>query len=159
MLMDAAEADDAAQEVFVKAFASLRQYKKDLSFSAWLYRIASNTCLDLLRKRKRQKTDSLDSLVDQHGDHFDGLAPKIGEQAGSVFEKQESLTTALKILSGLSPEQRQILILREVDGLSYDQIGSILRCSLDAVKARLRRARVELQQRARHYFEESSFIK
>ena len=69
MLLNREEADDAAQDVFVKAFASLRQYKRNVSFPAWLHRIASNHCLDILRKRKRQKTDSLDSLMDQTDEH------------------------------------------------------------------------------------------
>jgi RNA polymerase sigma-70 factor (ECF subfamily) len=156
MLLDAAEADDAAQEVFVKAFASLRQYKRDLSFAAWLYRIASNTCLDLLRKRKRQKTDSLDGLVDQQGDHFEGLASRGADSGDSILEKEDRLKMALRVLSYLSADQRQILVLREVDGLRYDEIASILHCSLDAVKARLRRARLQMQERARHFLGERS---
>lgn len=157
MLLDRSEADDAAQEVFVKAFASLYQYKQDLSFQAWLYRIASNHCLDLLRKKKRQKTDSLDSLLEQKGDHLEDLAARTADLGRRIEEKEEKVQLALRVLSYVSPEQRQILILRELDGLSYEEISAVLHCSLDAVKARLKRARQQLQEKARHFLEQRSF--
>ena len=157
MLLDQSESEDAAQETFLKAFTSLHQYKKDLSFPAWLHRIASNHCLDVLRKRKRQRTDSLDTLMDQKGDNLDSL--EVEGSGGAWVEKAEKLNLAFKALSCLTVEQRQILFLRDVDGLRYDQIGSVLQCSLDAVKARLRRARQRLIEKARHLSDQPSFIK
>jgi RNA polymerase sigma-70 factor (ECF subfamily) len=158
-LLGPAEAEDAAQEVFVKAFASLDQYTHNRSFLAWLYRIAANHCLDQLRKRKRQRTDSLDNLVEQHGDHLRPLAGEAGmDSLDSSAEREDRLAMALQALSELPADQRQILVLRELDGLSYVEISSVLRCSLDAVKARLRRARQRLQERARHFMSSSSLI-
>ena len=159
LLLDSAEADDAAQDVFIKAFESLHQYRQDLSFMAWLYRIASNHCLDVLRKRKRRKTDSLDGLMDQQGDHF-LMAPSEGMDAGAAKgDKADRVKLAMQVLSSLSEEQRQILVLRELDGLSYEDIGTVLHCSLDGVKARLRRARQKLQEKSRHFLGQQSFIK
>lgn len=149
MLLSPQEADDAAQDVFVKAFTALRQYKKNISFAAWLHRIASNHCLDLLRKRKRQKTDSLDGLIEAKGESesLDVLhAPN-----DALSEGSEQATLAMQVLSRMPEDQRRILTLREVDGLRYDEISAVLRCSLDAVKARLRRARARLQEEARHF--------
>jgi len=159
MLLDRAEAEDAAQEAFVKAFASLNQYTRNASFSAWLYRIASNHCLDLLRKRKRQKTDSLDGLMEQKGDSVSDFESKIPEKSGSGAEKQETLDLAMRVLGTLPPDYRQVLILRELEGLTYEEISSVLKCSLDAVKSRLRRARQQLQEKARHFLNPQSFTK
>jgi RNA polymerase sigma-70 factor (ECF subfamily) len=157
MLLSKADADDAAQEVFLKAFASLHKYTKDLSFSAWLYRIASNHCLDVLRKKKRQKTDSLDSLIEKRGEQEEDFLLGVPDPAEALDEKASKVALALKALSFLSVDQRQILILREVEGLHYEQICSVMGCSLDAVKARLRRARQKLQEEARHFSPENSF--
>lgn len=153
MLGDRAEAEDAAQDAFVKAFAALRQYRRNVSFSAWIYRIASNHCLDVLRKRKRQRTDSLDGILDQQGDQFE-LA---GGPEEPGFEQRETTAMALQVLETLSPDHRQILVLRELNELRYEEIAVVLKCSLDAVKSRLRRARAQLQEKARHLLDRKAF--
>jgi RNA polymerase sigma-70 factor (ECF subfamily) len=157
MLLDKAEADDAAQDVFLKAFSALHTYTRDLSLGAWLYRIASNHCLDVLRKKKRQKTDSLDNLLEQRREHAEDSLPGASDSSEMLSDRADKLKLALQALSLLPWEQRQILVLRELDELSYEQICSFLGCSLDAVKARLRRARQNLQQQARHFLERESF--
>jgi RNA polymerase sigma-70 factor (ECF subfamily) len=159
ILLNRSEAEDAAQEAFVKAFASLSHYKRTASFSAWIYRITSNHCLDQLRKRKRQKTDSLDGLVEQKGDSFEPLESVFSDPSAGDSEKQEKLEFALRALATLSPDHRQALILREVEGLTYEEIGTVLQCSLDAVKSRLRRARLQLQEKTRHFMRPHSFNK
>ncbi len=148
LLSDPIEAEDAAQEAFVKAFTFLSRYKRDFSFPAWLCRIASNHCLDLLRKRTRHKTDSLDALVEQKGEQIHSLA--MGDPLSSEGGDETIAKTkwAKQVLTSLSPDHRQILVLRELEGFSYDEISVILECSLDAVKGRLRRARQELQQKS-----------
>jgi RNA polymerase sigma-70 factor, ECF subfamily len=150
LLLSPAEAEDAAQETFLKAYASLSQYKENHSFPAWLHRIASNHCLDILRKKKRQKTDSLDALLETGGEPLPPLSSEDGD---------ENTQLALKALSSLPPEQRQILALRELDDLSYEQIADVLKCSIDAVKTRLYRARNSLQKKAQHFSQDRSFIK
>jgi RNA polymerase sigma-70 factor (ECF subfamily) len=151
MLLSREEADDAAQEVFVKAFASLRQYKRNVSFPAWLHRIASNHCLDILRKRKRQKTDSLDGMMDPDDEHARVEFAEKPETPYIKPEDQDNLKLAMQVLETLPEGERQILIMRELDGLHYEEISEALQCSLDAVKARLRRARIHLQEKARHF--------
>ena len=158
LLLDKAEAEDAAQETFLKAFNALHQYKRNASFTAWLCRIASNHCFDVLRKRKRQKTDSLDQLLDQSDEASGDRQTQIAAPPERGAEREEKLAWAMKMLSSLSADHRQILLLREVDELSYDQIAAVLRCSLDSVKSRLWRARRQLQQTARHFLNEDSFI-
>ena len=155
-MLSLAEAEDAAQEAFLKGFVSLHTYREDISFQAWMSRIASNHCLDLLRKRKRQKTDSLDNLLEQAGDSGDTALQTIDEPSTVQVEDQERSAFAMKALSELSAGQRQILTLRELDGLRYDEIARVLGCSLDGVKARLRRSREALQAHARHFSDEAS---
>jgi len=157
ILLNKVEAEDAAQETFFKAFVSLERYTEDHSFQAWLCRIASNHCLDLLRKRTRQRTDSLDGFLEAGGDQAEGLIIGQAPDTASPLESGDKMALAAKALSELSPSQRQILVLREIEGLSYDQIVEALGCTLDAVKARLRRARQALQSRARHFSDDGAF--
>jgi RNA polymerase sigma-70 factor, ECF subfamily len=151
MLLSQADAEDAAQETFLKAYGALKQYKEDLSFPAWLCRIASNHCLDVLRKKKRQKTDSLESLTEA------GIElPQPPDPSGDT---QENTQIALRALESLPPDQRQILALRELDQLSYEQIAEVLKCSIDAVKTRLYRARNSLLKKAQHFSPNPTFMK
>lgn len=158
-LLNSGEADDAAQDVFVKTFTSLNKYRSNVSFHAWICRIASNHCIDLLRKKKRQKTDSLDQILEQRGEQAPDSVSQKDLSEDIRVERRQKTDMAVKVLSTLSQEQRRILVLREVEGLSYEKIAGELECSLDAVKARLRRARLELKEKARHFFREQSFIK
>jgi RNA polymerase sigma-70 factor (ECF subfamily) len=152
LLGDATQAEDAAQEIFLKAYQSLSTFRRDSSFSTWLYRISANHCKDLLRKRTRQKTESLEALTDQMGDAVERLF-KAPAQAEVSAENAECME---KILSQLSPHERLILTLREAEGLSYQEIAETLECTVDAVKARLRRAREALNEKLRHFSKGSS---
>jgi RNA polymerase sigma-70 factor (ECF subfamily) len=151
LLLNTAEADDAAQDVFLKVFTSLKTYRQDASFSAWIYRIASNHCLDVLRKRKRRKTESLDELTDQTDEGTGRDEPRAAEieDPGSVRNDERAL--AFRVLSYLPAEQRELLMLREVEGLRYDEIAVVLKCSVEAVRARLHRARRLLHEKSRHF--------
>lgn len=147
MLQNHRDAEEAAQDVFVKTYHSLPKFKGDSSFSTWLYRITTNHCLDVLRKKNRRKTVSLDAMVEQDGD-----------MVRSLFSTPETSSTRLenrqlidKILSTLPDDYRTILTLREADGLEYLEIAQILNCSLDAVKGRLSRARKQLQENLRPF--------
>lgn len=139
LMRNRAEADDAAQEIFVKAYRGLSGFRLDSSFSTWLYRIAYRHCLDLLRSRKRRAAEPLDSL------------PEIAENAASLEDK----AAVESVLSALPPDYRLVLTLREVQGLTYEEIARATGSSLDSVKARLRRAREALQEAARHFLSRS----
>jgi RNA polymerase sigma-70 factor (ECF subfamily) len=142
MLNNHTEAEEAAQDIFVKAYQSLDKFKGNSSFSTWLYRITTNHCLDILRKRNRRKTVSLDALVEQSGDRINGMFASDENAAAGVENRQ----MAHKILSTLPEDYRAILTLREAQGLEYQEIADTLECSLDAVKGRLARARKQLQE-------------
>lgn len=146
MLSNRTDAEEAAQDIFVKAYQNLDKFKGDSSFSTWLYRITANHCLDILRKRNRRKNVSLDSLVEQEG----AQVQKLFATPSSADRQMENAQLAHKILSTLSEDQRQILTMREAEGLEYQEIAQTLGCSLDAVKGRLARARKQLQENLRH---------
>lgn len=142
-----ANAEDAAQEVFIKAYQSLPSFKEKSSFSTWIYRIAYNHCHDQLRKKGREKSQSLDAFLEDGGEESRFAVVSSPDPSKTL----ESAELVQKALSALSVEERAILMLREVEGLSYQEIAETLQCSLDAVKARLRRAREALEKEIRHF--------
>jgi len=146
MLADEDEAEDAAQEVFVKAFRSLGKYRGDALFSTWLHRITVNQCMDVLRRRKRWRWLSLDAPADEQGREPPSPATS-PEQATRGVEAKDLLRSLLK---GIPADHRAILLLRELEGLSYVEIAKTLDITLDAVRARLRRARQTALEVARH---------
>jgi len=154
LLSDTTRAEDAAQEIFIKAFQSLEDFRGASSFSTWLYRIAAHHCTDILRKESRRRSESWESLVEREGERIHNLliAPP------AEGELNESRDLIQRILDQIPEDYRVILTLREVQGLSYAEISETLNCSLDAVKSRLRRARESLEEKMRH-FSASSNVK
>ena len=145
--MNMTEAEDAAQDVFVKAYQALPEFRGQSAFLTWICRIAYNHCMDVLRKKTRQKTDSWDAMLEE--DQEKVYQPFLNP--GKETESPERSELIHAVLSSLRPEYREVLILREVEDLSYEEIATVLNCSLDAVKARLRRARQDMQEKARHF--------
>lgn len=141
-----AEAEDAAQETFLRAHRALGRFSGDASFGTWLHRIAVNHCLDVLRAAGRRRSESLDALLDSDAS---ALGAVLSES--SPARAIEDRDTVRRLLARLNPEQRLALTLREMEGLSYEEIAKAMSCSLDSVKARLKRARAELLELARHF--------
>ena len=140
--------EDAAQEVFIKVYKSLLSFKGNASFSTWLYRIAANHCKDLQRKNNREHAESLDSLFESEGEKLN----KFFRDPSDVAQNLENSELINRILSCLPIQYREVLVLREAQGLSYSEIAEVLECSVDSVKARLQRAREDLLKCARHFF-------
>jgi RNA polymerase sigma-70 factor (ECF subfamily) len=122
---------DAAQEAFVKAYQSLNSYNPESSFQAWIFRIARNHCIDLLRKRKRHAEEEF-----HEGTHAASMS--------SPIAALEAKDLAEKILSQLSEKDREVVLLREAYELNYDAIAEITGATVDSIKGRLKRARKEL---------------
>jgi RNA polymerase sigma-70 factor (ECF subfamily) len=150
------EADDAAQDVFVKAFKSLAGFKGEASFETWLLRIADNHCRDLLRARKTRRTESLDALLAEKGDAFEGLLSRSSTAGEAQALSTQDLELLGRLFSALPQEDREVLALREVGRLSYEEIAQKLSCSLDAVKGRLKRARAALSDKCRPFLDTSA---
>lgn len=131
--------DDLSQEVFIKAYEALPQFRFQSSFYTWLYRIAVNKSRDELRKRKVRRWFSLQTMLDA-GDKELG-AKIVVEQHDN--ELQELLAAGLKTL----PEKYRIaVILKDIDGLSYEEIAEVMECEIGTVKSRLSRARAMLRK-------------
>jgi len=140
MLADPALAEDAAQDSLIKICSSLETFENRSKFSTWAYRIAANRCLDLLRRKKSRPEDSLDAIVETH-DGDESLASGSGDAESAMLADKLLVEAAL---AKLEPEQRSVLVLREISGLSYDEIAETLAIPAGTVKSRIFRARQEL---------------
>jgi len=135
-MVGASASEDAAQEVFIRVYKSLHQFKGESSFSTWIYRVTSNHCLNLLSKKKRERTESLEALTEKSREKM-SLLP----QDQSPLKHLENQQAVHLILSRMSPEERAILSLREMEGLNYKELSETLDISMELVKVRLFRAR------------------
>ncbi len=146
MTGDPEDAADMTQESFLKAWRNLESFQGNSAFSTWLYRLASNTCLDHLRSMKRRPQLSL-VMEDEDGEaqalDVPDSAPTPEEQV-IALDEQSRLNEALQ---ALEEDQRQILILRAVNGLSYTEIAEALQLKEGTVKSRLARARDQLRKK------------
>jgi RNA polymerase sigma-70 factor (ECF subfamily) len=141
MLGDRAEAEDLAQDVFVKVYHSLRSFQGEALFSTWLYRITSNGCLNR-RKRQQRERRLHDAIEEIEPLAFDPFA-----NPHSALERKQLGALLERIIRELSEDQRLVLILRDVEGLSYEEIAESLSVELGTVRSRLHRARQEVQAR------------
>jgi RNA polymerase sigma-70 factor (ECF subfamily) len=149
------EADDAAQDVFIKAFKGLDRFEGEATFETWVLRIADNHCRDLLRSRKTRRTESIDALLAEKGETFEALLTRSATTGDTPAWSTQDLELLGRLFSALPQEDREILALREVEMLSYEEIALKLHCSLDAVKGRLKRARQTLTEKCRHFLDTS----
>ncbi|MHB8917053.1 MAG: RNA polymerase sigma factor [Desulfocucumaceae bacterium] len=140
-----ADASDLAQDSFIRAYQALPTFRGDASFATWLYRIASNVCRDEIRRQQRHKKVSLDEILSQPGGNPSLAAPEMSPQ--ECLERNETQELVQKQLNALSGEHRLILLMREIQGLSYEEMASALDCTLGTVKSRLNRARQTLRQK------------
>ena len=143
MCQNPEDAADMTQEAFIKAFNSLHSFRGDSKFSVWLYRIVSNVCLDFLRKQKRRPAMSL-SMEDDDGETAELQIPDESSSPQKLLEQKLSREAVNRGLKELPEDQKQILILRELQGLSYDEISQALGIESGTVKSRIFRARKKL---------------
>lgn len=139
------DALDISQDVFIRVYRSLSGFKEESSFSTWLFRITTNICIDHLRKRERsQKTVSL-YRTDEDGEEFE--LPIVDPEASPElhYDRREMTETLRSCVDELPPDQREIIVLRDINGLSYEEIAQVLDCNLGTVKSRINRARNRLQ--------------
>ncbi|MDD3925630.1 MAG: sigma-70 family RNA polymerase sigma factor [bacterium] len=140
-----ADAEDVAQEALIKAYRSLVSFDGRSAFSTWLYRIISNTAIDIARSRNRRPTSPLDSIGDR-SDPYPGGNPADCAEAALLQEDIQ------KALLQLPPEQRAVLVMRDIHDYSYQEISQTLRISVGTVKSRVHRGRAALQQIIRRNF-------
>ena len=137
------DAADMTQEAFIKAYNSLQSFRGDSKFSVWLYRIVSNVCLDFLRSRNRRPTVSL-SVEDDDGEDAQLDVADESQSPELLLDRKLTRESVRRGLDSLPPDYRQILLLREIQGLSYDEIAQALSLEVGTVKSRIFRARKRL---------------
>lgn len=137
------DAQDMSQEAFIKAFNSLGSFRGDSKFSVWLYRIVSNVCLDFIRSRNRRPITSL-NFQDLDGESAEYEIPDERELPEEELMRRLTRESVREGLQYLPEDQRQILLLREIQGLSYDEISEALDIESGTVKSRIFRARKKL---------------
>src|SRR5215475_89456 len=144
IVRSANEVEDIAQEVFTKLFFSLPQFRLDASFEAWLYRITVNQCCDYLRKRKRTRHVNESELSGEEAARFERVGSLSQSKEMDISLRLEMRQTAGDLLSALPPQERSLLVLKEVEELSIEELMAIFKASRSAIKVRLFRARRRL---------------
>ena len=142
MVGDPDDAADITQETFIKAYRALGSFRGDSKFSSWIYRIASNVCLDFLRSRSRRAQVPL-SFENEDAEGEIEL-PDMSQNPEEVLMKKLSMEAVRRGMEKLPPKQRQILVLRELCGLSYAELEQTLSVEEGTVKSRIFRARKRL---------------
>jgi RNA polymerase sigma-70 factor (ECF subfamily) len=143
------DALDIVQEAFTKAYQNLERFKGDAAFYTWVYRIAYNLCVDHQRREAKQAEVSLDG-----DDRGSKLPPALqdGPRRDQPFERARDAEIARRVraaIGDLTPEHRAVILLRELEGLSYAEISQVLECPKGTVMSRLHYARRQLQARLR----------
>ncbi len=136
MLQDPQDAQDAAQDVFLKAYRGLNGFRPDASLYTWLYRIAVTTCLDYKRKSRREVFRS---------EHLTEDLPSDEPSPEQLYESGEISESIQLALQKLPEKLRAAIVLREIEGLSYEEIAEVLHTSAGTVKSRISRAREQLR--------------
>jgi RNA polymerase sigma-70 factor (ECF subfamily) len=139
----AEDAADATQETFLAAYRAIQEFRGG-SFKAWLLRIAVNTCYDILRRRQRRPSTSLEVVVEETGDTPRLADRAIGPERAALGA--ETVSNVEEALLKLPADQRTVVVLCDIQGLSYEEAADVERIALGTVKSRLSRARVRLRQ-------------
>ena len=149
MLNNAEDAKEIAQQAWIKAWQKLGTFRQDAQFFTWLYRIASNLCLDFRRKQARAREEPLNEAIEP--DPAPELAPADSAvpRPDTDLQRQETRAQFERALAELSPEHRLVMTLREVEGQSYEEIAAMLGCRVGTVMSRLFYARKRLVARMR----------
>ena len=138
------DAQDCLQEAMLRIFRSISGFKGQSSFSTWVYRVTMNTCLDELRKKKNKQSTSLDGLLET------GWSPSndsdTPEHHAIAKEKRVAIRSAI---SELPDDMRAAVVLRDIQGFSYDEISEILSINVGTIKSRISRGREKLREKIR----------
>jgi RNA polymerase sigma-70 factor, ECF subfamily len=137
MLRDPQDAQDAAQDAFLKAYRGIKEFRPEASLYTWVYRIAVNTCLDYKRKSRRDVLKKEPIPED---------LPSSAPFPAELYESRENTEAIQAALQKLPEKLRIAIVLREIDGLSYEEIAEVLHASVGTVKSRISRAREDLRR-------------
>lgn len=138
------DALDLSQEVFLRVFSSLSSYKGEATFSTWLYRVCVNLCIDYGRKNKKHPLSLTLETTDEGAQEYE--IPDVSADPHGLLEQKQTREQIQRAMLELSEDHRVILVLREIDGLSYDAIAGVLNLETGTVRSRIARARLSLRE-------------
>ncbi len=145
MLSDREDAYDAAQEVFVRVYKNIESFKEQSSFTTWLYRITTNVCSDILRKRQKNTgVISINGVLDDDKELDIPDENPTPEENAELTERQRAVRDAI---ASLKDEYRIVITLCDMEDMSYDEISEVLRLPVGTVKSRINRARNALKKK------------
>jgi RNA polymerase sigma-70 factor (ECF subfamily) len=154
MLGDDAEAEDVAQQVFIRVWRSAARYEPTAKFTTWLFTITRNLVFNELRRRKRHATSSLDEPRENEDDSPRHQIADLGVKVPDVSMLDEEMMNAIhRAIEELPEAQRMAIVLRRYEETPYEEIAQILALSVPAVKSLLFRARTELREKLKQYLE------
>ncbi|MDO8699471.1 MAG: RNA polymerase sigma factor RpoE [Rhodoferax sp.] len=159
MVRDVDLIDDIAQETFIRAYRALHQFRGDAQFYTWLYRIAVNTAKKFLLELKRDPTVSENAFKsDDDGDEtsWAGNEPTASETPESLLAAKEIASAVNQALEALPEDLRQALTLREIEGLSYEEIAEMMNCPIGTVRSRIFRAREAVSAKVKPMLEKQT---
>lgn len=147
------DAFDVSQEVFIKSFRALKNFRGDSKFSTWLYKIAVNASKDYIRDRAKHNTISLSDWTDYDGGDESTISMKppeiieedVESKPEEAFERLERRDLVRKAIADLSEDHKNVVVLRDIEGYSYEDISEMLNIELGTVKSRLNRARTAIK--------------
>jgi RNA polymerase sigma-70 factor (ECF subfamily) len=146
MVHDPDDARDVCQEAFLKVHKNLATFEGEAQFFTWLYRIVMNLCIDHLRKKRGQQVEFDETQGAQSEADEAGIAPvRTGFDPARALADKELRAQILRALEKLSPAHRAVLVMREVDGLSYQEMADTMECSIGTIMSRLFHARKKMQ--------------
>jgi RNA polymerase sigma-70 factor (ECF subfamily) len=145
-MKDQTEAEDVAQEAFLKAFRNLANYRGDSKFSTWLISITLNEARRRLRRQSTVRMESLDEPPEEGGKVSPALLRDWREIPSEALERREMRALLQEAIENIAPIYREVLMLRDIEELSTEETASTLDISVSAVKVRLHRARIMLQK-------------
>jgi RNA polymerase sigma-70 factor (ECF subfamily) len=145
MVHDPDDARDVCQEAFLKVHKNLATFEGEAQFFTWLYRIVTNLCIDQLRKKRGQQVEFDETQAQGEADEA-GIAPvRTGFDPARALADKELRGQILRALDKLSPAHRAVLVMREVEGLSYQEMADTMECSIGTIMSLLFHARKKMQ--------------
>jgi len=150
------DAEDVVQEAFLKAYRNLAKFQEQSKFYTWLVRIAVNEALMKLRRRKPERTVSLDEEVKTEDDSLPREVADWSPNPEQMYNQAELREILTRTIQGLPSGFRTVFVLRDVEGLSTEETAEALELSIPAVKSRLLRARLQLRERLNRFFQKKA---
>ncbi len=154
MVHDHEQVEDLTQEAFIKAFSSLKNFNEEFAFSTWLYKIATNNCIDYIRRRKLQ-TYSIDKPIESKDSDYTFELPDDSYEADKELISGQRARLLQQAIDQLPEKYRRVILLRHSEERSYEEIAKMLKIPIGTVKAHIFRAREllykQLRHRIRHY--------